>query len=52
MLKWLIFSEFGFQSVDGIFLSGINTQQESPEVQHREMQIPELEEEHPNSAGW
>lgn len=40
MLKWLIFSEFGFQSVDGIFLSGINSQQECPETQHREMQIP------------
>lgn len=47
MVKLLIFSDFGFQSVDGIFLSGINSQQESPE-----MQIPGLEEEYPSSDGW
>lgn len=52
MLKWLVFIKFGFQSVDGIFLSGISSQQSSPEVQHREMQIPGLGEEHPSSAGW
>lgn len=48
MLKWLIFSEFGFQSVDGIFLSGINSQQECPEIRHREMQIPVLGKYIPN----